>query len=187
MSTSSLIDRTLRWKDKCQAISVSTSFQCSNFPYEGEHEEDSSPDFCFAHRKPQSRKCGEVNGWRSTEADVKEDIDLLPTPLQFPTSQPQQASDFASNPQFPITTSPTTYHTQFHESLISVIAQLDRIELRGASKEDVQRLEITCASKASLESLETRVQHLERAVSVRVHTNCQTVGIHRERRGPERS
>lgn len=52
-------------------------------------------------------------------------------------------------------------------ALQSVIAQLNRIELRGASgasKEDVQRLETSCASKANVESLEIRVQHLEKAI-----------------------
>ena len=57
--------------------------------------------------------------------------------------------------------------TNESHALQSVIAQLDRIELRGASgasKEDVQRLEMSCASKANVESLEIRVQHLERAI-----------------------
>ena len=53
-----------------------------------------------------------------------------------------------------------------NKALQSVMAQLDRIELRGASgasKEDVQRLEMSCASKANVERLEIRVQRLEKA------------------------
>lgn len=54
-----------------------------------------------------------------------------------------------------------------NQALQSLITQLNRIELReasGTSREDIQRLEMSCASKANVKNLETRVQHLEKSI-----------------------
>ena len=119
------------------------------------------------------------------------DIDLYSLPLAFPTTTktafhhntlPHETSQYPhfgvgfaldprksdQGPRSPHPSNPAIKDQVLNESeaLQSVTAQLDRIELRGASgasKEDVQRLEMSCASKANVESLEIRVQRLEKA------------------------
>lgn len=237
MPTPSVIDRTCKWPDKCQAISTK-GCQCANNPYTGESEENYNPAenhkprFCYQHRKPLSRKYGEVinptqavnmnsQAYQSSIGNVEEDANLCPPPLQFHNalavpsqvqhfgndfafkpshqSNQDQAShqsnqDFAFNPSHqsnqdqgplsPRTSSDVNMHTGRRQSkdkgpainesqaLQSLTAQLDRIELRG------QRLEISCASKANVESLEIRVQHLEKAAGL--PESDQMLGSHDE-------
>ena len=59
----SVIDRTWKWPDLCQAITEQGG-QCSEDPETGDHltgDTDSRTQFCHLHRMSQLRKYGEVN------------------------------------------------------------------------------------------------------------------------------